>query len=54
MATSTQPLAIRPTSTLDTFQDVLGALAARHHGDEVLADVRHTPAREAQFRPLPD
>ena len=54
MATSTQTLAIRPTSTLDTFQDVLGALAALHHGDEVLADVRHTPARDAQFRPMPD
>jgi len=54
MATSTQGLAVRPVSTLDTFQAVLGALAGRYGGDDVLTAVKHTPPREAQFRPIPD
>ncbi|MGH9712128.1 MAG: DEAD/DEAH box helicase [Candidatus Acidiferrales bacterium] len=47
-------LAVRAGSTLDTFQEVLGALAARHRADEVLTAMRHLPAREAQFRPMPE
>jgi DEAD/DEAH box helicase domain-containing protein len=46
-------LAVRPGTTLDTFQQALGELAARHKGDEVLTAVRHIPAREAQFRAMP-
>jgi DEAD/DEAH box helicase domain-containing protein len=46
-------LAIRAGTTLDTFQEALGALAARYRADEVLTAMRHIPAREAQFRPMP-
>jgi DEAD/DEAH box helicase domain-containing protein len=54
MATSTRVLAMRERSTLDKVQDALGALAARHRGDEVLTAIRHIPAREAEFRPMPE
>jgi DEAD/DEAH box helicase domain-containing protein len=53
MAATLQGLARRPHSTLDTFQEALGALAARSSGDEVLTSIKHLPAREAQFRPMP-
>ena len=53
MATVTQGLAIRPQSTLDVVQEALGALAGRYRADEVLTSVKHIPAREAQFRPMP-
>jgi len=53
MAASTQGLLLRPASTLDTFQDVLSALAARSPADDVLPAIKHIPAREAQFRPMP-
>jgi len=46
-------LAVRPLSTLDTVEEVLASLAARYHTDEVLTAVKHFPAREAQFRPMP-
>jgi DEAD/DEAH box helicase domain-containing protein len=45
---------MRERATLDTVQEALGALAARHRGDEVLTAIRHIPAREAQFCPMPD
>ena len=54
MATSARVLAMRERSTLDKVQDALSALAARHRGDEVLTAIRHIPAREAEFRPLPE
>jgi DEAD/DEAH box helicase domain-containing protein len=53
MAASTQGLARRPHSTLDTVQEALTALAARYRGDEVLTSIKHIPAREAEFRPMP-
>jgi DEAD/DEAH box helicase domain-containing protein len=53
MAATPQGLARRPHSTLDTFQEALGALGARSSGDEVLTSIKHIPAREAQFRPMP-
>jgi DEAD/DEAH box helicase domain-containing protein len=53
MAASTQGLTRRPHSTLDTLQEALGALAARYRGDEVITSIKHIPAREAQFRPMP-
>src|ERR1700723_1261529 len=53
MAATLQGLARRPHSTLNTFQEALGALAARSSGDEVLTSIKHIPAREAQFPPMP-
>jgi DEAD/DEAH box helicase domain-containing protein len=53
MTPSPQGLAVRQHSTLDTVEEVLGALAARYHADEVLTSVKHIPAREAQYRPMP-
>ena len=47
-------LAVRPRTTINTFQDALLTLAGRYHTDEVLTAVKHIPAREAQFRPMPD
>jgi DEAD/DEAH box helicase domain-containing protein len=46
-------LAVRPSTTLETVQEALGALVARYRADEVLTAVRHIPAREAQFRAMP-
>lgn len=59
---SLEGLAVRPQSSLEaarpatvaTFQEALHALAGRHHTDEVLTAIKHLPAREAQFRPMPD
>ncbi len=53
MAASTQGLARRPHSTLDAVQEALTALAARYRGDEVLTSIKHIPARDAEFRPMP-
>jgi len=47
-------LAVRPPSTLATVEEVLNALAARYRSDEVLTAIKHIPAREAQFRPMPE
>lgn len=57
-----QGLAVRPqlapqaggSATIATFQDALYTLASRYHVDEVLTAIKHIPAREAQFRPMPD
>jgi len=53
MAASMQSLARRPQSTLETLQEALSSLAARYRTDEVLTCIRHIPAREADFRPMP-
>jgi len=42
-----------PRPTIDTFQETLLTLAGRYPSDEVLTAIRHIPAREAQFRPMP-
>jgi len=52
MSTS-QALAPRLSTTLDTVQEILGMLVARYRTDEVLTSVRQIPAREAKFRPMP-
>ena len=52
MSTS-QALAPRLSTTLDTVQEILGTLVARYRTDEVLTSVRQIPAREAKFRPMP-
>jgi DEAD/DEAH box helicase domain-containing protein len=54
MAAPSQGLAVRPQTTLDQFQEALSALAARYRADEVLTCVKHIPAREAQFRAMPN
>jgi len=41
-------------TTLDVVQDALGTLVACSRGEEVLTAVRHIPARQAEFRPMPD
>jgi len=47
-------LAVRGQATLDVVQDALAALAGRYRADEVLTSIKHIPAREAQYRPMPD
>jgi DEAD/DEAH box helicase domain-containing protein len=51
--TFSESLAPRSDSALDTVQEILGTLVARHRRDEVLTAVRQVPAREAKFRPVP-
>jgi DEAD/DEAH box helicase domain-containing protein len=54
MAAPQQGLSVRPQSTLDTVQEILEGLASRYRADEVLTAVKHIPAREAEYRPMPD
>jgi DEAD/DEAH box helicase domain-containing protein len=54
MAPSRQALARRPRTAIESVQQILGSLVARHGADEVLSCVRQIPAREAIFRPMPD
>jgi len=54
MATSTRGLAVRPAATLDIVQEALASLTAKHRSEEVLTVIRHIPAREAEFRPMPE
>ena len=42
-----QAPAVRSTTTLETVQEILGALVARYRTAEVLTSVRQIPAREA-------
>jgi DEAD/DEAH box helicase domain-containing protein len=51
--TLSESLAPRSAAALDTVQEILGTLVARYRRDEVLTAVRHIPAREAKFRPIP-
>ena len=53
MTPSQQALVPRSGTTLDTVHEVLGTLVARYRTDEALTSVRHIPAREAKFRPMP-
>ena len=52
--TPSEALAPRSTTTLETVLQILGELVARYQRDEVLTSVRQIPAREAEFRPIPD
>jgi DEAD/DEAH box helicase domain-containing protein len=54
MAAPQQGLSVRPQSTLDTVQEILEGLAARHRAEEVLTAVKHLPAREAVYRSMPE
>jgi DEAD/DEAH box helicase domain-containing protein len=59
---SAHGLAIRPQTTpqktgqasISVFRDALLSLAGRYHTNEVLTALKHIPAREARFRPMPD
>ncbi|MGA7852913.1 MAG: DEAD/DEAH box helicase, partial [Candidatus Acidiferrales bacterium] len=46
-------LAVRGSTALETVQQALDALVARYRSEEVLTAVKHIPAHEAQFRPMP-
>jgi DEAD/DEAH box helicase domain-containing protein len=39
---------------IETVEEALSALAARYRAEEVLTAVRHIPARDAQFRAMPE
>jgi hypothetical protein len=47
-------LAVRQAAPLATMRDVIDQLAARDRNGELLTAVRHIPAREAQWAPMPD
>jgi DEAD/DEAH box helicase domain-containing protein len=49
----TTPQNTRQNATIDTFRDALYNLAGRYPADEVLTAIKHIPAREAQFQPMP-
>ncbi len=53
MSASSSRLASRSQSTLETVEEVLAVLAARSRHDDVLTAIKHFPARQAQFRPMP-
>jgi DEAD/DEAH box helicase domain-containing protein len=53
MAAPSNGLASRSQSTLATVEEVLGVLSARYRNDDVLTAIKHFPARQAQFRPMP-
>jgi len=52
MSSLIEDLASAPVSTLATFHDLLRSLAGRDRSNPIVA-VKHIPAREARFRPLP-
>src|ERR1700686_610890 len=52
--TFSESLAPRPVAALDTVHEILGTLVARYRKDEVLTAVRQVPAREAEFRSMPE
>ncbi len=54
MAASSSGLASRSQSTLDTVEEVLAVLSARYRNDDVLTAIKHFPARQARFCPMPD
>jgi len=57
MPSSGKGLAVRTEvsqTSIEVFQDALYSLAAQHRTDEVLTAVKHFPARDAQFIPMPD
>jgi len=49
-----QSLAVRPQSTLEAVRDALGGLSRLDRSGDVLTAVKHFPAREAQFAPMPN
>ena len=53
MAPSSSGWASLSQSTLDTVEEVLATLSARYRNDEVLTAIKHFPARQARFCPMP-
>lgn len=56
MASSLDALAVRRQASpvnITVFQDALYTLAGRYH-EEILTAIKRIPAREAQFRPVPE
>ncbi len=53
MTASSSGLASRSRSTLETVEEVLATLSARYRDDDVLTAIKHFPARQAQFCPMP-
>ena len=51
MTPSQQALAPPLSTTLDTVQEILGALVARHRTDEVLTSLRQIPAARPSLGP---
>jgi len=49
-----QSLAVRSRSTLEAVRDALGSLATLDRTGEVLTAIKHFPAREAKFAPMPE
>jgi DEAD/DEAH box helicase domain-containing protein len=49
-----QALTPRSSTSLESIHEILSALVARYRADEVLTCVHQVPAREADFRPIPD
>jgi DEAD/DEAH box helicase domain-containing protein len=54
MTPTQHALVPRSGTTLDTVQEIFGTLVARYRTDDVLTCVRQIPARDAEFRPIPD
>src|ERR1700726_2183455 len=51
---ASQALTPRSSTSLENIHKILSALVARYRADEVLTCVHQVPAREADFRPIPD
>jgi DEAD/DEAH box helicase domain-containing protein len=49
-----QSLAVRSRSTIEAVRDALGSLATLDRTGEVLTAIKHFPAREAKFAPMPE
>src|SRR6516225_2473376 len=43
----------RQPASRDAVHNIFGSLVARYRQEEVLTAIRHIPAREAKFRPVP-
>src|SRR5579862_4158414 len=53
MAASSSGLASRSQPTLEIVEEVLAVLSLRNRHDDVLTAIKHIPARQAQFCPVP-
>src|SRR5579862_7482039 len=53
MAASSSGLTSRSQPTLEIVEEVLAALSLRNRHDDVLTAIKHIPARQAQFCPMP-
>ena len=49
-----QSLAVRPRTTIEAVRDVLSEFSSRDRTGEILTAVKHFPAREGSFAPMPE